>query len=142
MSFLNNLVGSFRIVIQLTSAGTGDANADNWEGDSLESVLESLAISSLVVESCFDCSRQGDFLVDDSGLKGEPFLFRYFFRRGDNLVDDSGVKGAPFFRYLFGSFDDFLLYPIMSQRSRVFYQFIISVIIIIFVLFLYPAILK
>ena len=43
----------------------------------------------------FDSSRQGDFLVDDSGLKGEPFLFRYFFRRGDTLVDDSGVaKGS------------------------------------------------
>ena len=75
------------------SAGTGDANADNWEGDSLESVLESLAISSLVVESCFDSSRRGDFLVDDSGVKGVPFLFRFFFRQGVNLIDDSG-KGS------------------------------------------------
>jgi hypothetical protein len=49
------------------------------EGDNSESVLESLAISSLVVESCFDSSRRGDFLVDDSGVKGAPFLFRHFF---------------------------------------------------------------
>jgi hypothetical protein len=35
-----------------------------------------------------------------------------------------------------------LLCPIMSQRSRVFNQFLVSFIIIIFVLFLYPAILK
>ena len=90
------------------------------EGDNSESVLESLAISSLVVESCFDSSRRGDFLVDDSGVKGAPFLFRYFF----------------------GSFDDFLLYPIMSQRSRVFNQLLMNVIVIIFVLFLYLAILK
>ena len=103
------------------SAGTGDVNADNWEGDNSESVLESLAISSLVVESCFDSIRPGDFLVDDSEVKGEPFLFRYFFRQRDNLVDDSGVKEAPFlFRYFFGSFHDFLLYPMTSQRSRVF----------------------
>jgi hypothetical protein len=88
-------------------------NADNWEGDNSESVLESLAISSLVVESCFDSSRRGNFLVVDSGVKGEPFHFRYyFFRQGDNLVDDSGVKGVPFlFRYFFGSFDDFLCAP-------------------------------
>ena len=104
------------------SAGTGDVNADNWEGDNSESVLESLAISSLVVESCFDSSRRGNFLVVDSGVKGKPFHFRYyFFRQGDNLVDDSGVKEAPFlFRYFFGSFHDFLLYPMTSQRSRVF----------------------
>ena len=36
--------------------------------------FESLAISSLVVESCFDSSRQGEFLVDDSGVKGVPFF--------------------------------------------------------------------
>ena len=85
------------------SAGTGDGNADNWEGDNSESVLESLAISSLVVESC--CF---DSFVHNSGVKGEPLLFRYFFRRGDNLVDDSGVKGAPFlFSYFFGSFMNF-----------------------------------
>ena len=105
-------MGSFRIVIQLTSAGTGDVNVDNWKGDDSESVLESLAISSLVVESCFDSIRRGDFLVDDSGVKGEPFLFRYFFRQGDNIVDDSGVKGAPFLlRYFLGSFDDFCCTP-------------------------------
>jgi hypothetical protein len=39
-----------------------------------------LPISSLVEESCFDSSRREDFLVDDSGgVKGKPFLFRYFF---------------------------------------------------------------
>jgi hypothetical protein len=92
-----------------------------------------LAISSLVVESCFDSSRRGDFLVDDSGVKEEPFLFRYFFRRGDNLVDDSGVKGAPFlFRYFFGSFDDFCGTPsCLKDQERVFNQFLISVIVII-----------
>ena len=100
-------------------------------------------LASLVVESCFDSNSRGDFLLDDSGVKVAPFLFRYFFRQGDNLVDDSGVKGAPFlFRYFLGSFDYFLLYPIMSRRSRAFNQFLMSVIIIIFVLFLYPAILK
>jgi TRAP-type C4-dicarboxylate transport system permease small subunit len=35
-----------------------------------------------------------------------------------------------------------LLYPIMSQRSRVFNQLLMNVIVIIFVLFLYLAILK
>ena len=93
------------------SAGTGDVNADNWEGDISESVLESLAISSLIeVERCYDSIRRGDFLVDDSEVKGEPFLFGYFFRRRDNLVDDSGVKEAPFLlSYFFGSFDDFFV---------------------------------
>ena len=66
-------------------AGTGDVNADNWERDNLESVLESLTISSLVVESCFDSSRQGDFLVDDSGVKGAPFLLSYFFGSFDDF---------------------------------------------------------
>ena len=83
-------------------------------------LAKSLAISSLVVESCFDSCRRGDFLVDDSEVKGAPFLFRYFF----------------------GSFDEFLSYPIMFRRSRVISQFLMSVNFIIFVLFLYPAILK
>ena len=44
-------------------------------------LANSLAISSLVVEeSCFDSSRRGDFLDDDSGVKGALFLFRYFDR--------------------------------------------------------------
>ena len=77
--FLNNLVDLSESSSNKISAGTGDGNADNWEGDNSESVLESLAISSLMVESCFDRSRRGDFLVDDSGVKGAPFLFRYLF---------------------------------------------------------------
>ena len=48
-------------------------------------LAKSLAISSLVVESCFDSCRRGDFLVDDSGVKGAPFLFRYFFGSFDEF---------------------------------------------------------
>ena len=79
---------------------------------------ESLAIPSLVVEVALIVvlGEETCFLVNESGVNGELFLFRYFFRQGDNLVDVSGVKGAPFlFRYLFGSFDDSLLYSIMSR---------------------------
>jgi hypothetical protein len=103
------------------SAGSGDRKADNWEGDNSESaVLESSAISSLVVKNCFYSSRRGDFLVDDSRGKREPLPFKYFFRRIDNLVHDSGIKGAPFlFRYFFGSFDDFLLYPTSHHVSKI-----------------------
>jgi hypothetical protein len=75
------------------SAGTGDVNAENWEGDNSESVLESLAISFLVVESCFDSSRRGGFLVDDSGVNGEPFLFRYFIDSFDDFLFDDILTG-------------------------------------------------
>jgi hypothetical protein len=59
------------------SAETGDEKAANRERDNSESILESLSISSLMVESFFD-SRQGNFLVDNSGVKGALFLFKYF----------------------------------------------------------------
>ena len=63
------------------SAGNGNEKANNWEEGNLESVLEwSLAIFSLVAaESCFD-SRQGDFLVDSSGVNWASFLLQILLR--------------------------------------------------------------